>query len=257
MQRVERALDVALIVMQNGGSTVLADRTFQNILKGYNRDGVSAARRVDFVVANSVEEGRSAAVLRPVGPIGVNLLRTSEAAVLGERVASGEVDADALVAEIERVRTLAPPYSCGVMMAATPCSAALFSQVPGGDWGAFGIAFVAAGIGQFLRSLLQARKFEVVPVTLACGVLSASIACVGLRLGLSETTPATLIASVIYMVPGLPLINGFIDLVSQTYLFVGLERIAHAVLLCLVLAVAIAFAYAIVMPGPGAGTWTV
>jgi hypothetical protein len=28
MQPVERALDVALIVMQNGGSTVMADRTF-------------------------------------------------------------------------------------------------------------------------------------------------------------------------------------------------------------------------------------
>jgi len=45
VQPVERALDVALIVMQNGGSTVMADRTFQNILEGYKQDGVSAAWR--------------------------------------------------------------------------------------------------------------------------------------------------------------------------------------------------------------------
>jgi uncharacterized membrane protein YjjP (DUF1212 family) len=113
--------------------------------------------------------------------------------------------------------------------------------------GALGIAFVAAGIGQFLRSLLQARKLAVAPVTLVCGVLSACIACVGLWLGLSQIAPATLIASVIYMVPGLPLINGFVDMVSHKCLLVGLERIANAVFLFLALAVAIALAYAVIM----------
>jgi hypothetical protein len=45
MQAVERALDVALIFMRNGCSTVLADQTFNNILKGYKQNGVSAAWR--------------------------------------------------------------------------------------------------------------------------------------------------------------------------------------------------------------------
>jgi uncharacterized membrane protein YjjP (DUF1212 family) len=246
MQPVERALDVALIVMQNGGSTVMADRTFANILKGYKQDGVSAAWRLDFVAASIVAEGQSATVLRPVGPIGVNLVCTSEAAVLGERVARGEVDTDALDSEVRRIKALATPYNRWVMTAAAACTAAFFSQIPGGDWGALGIAFVAAGVGQFLRSLLQARKLAVAPVTLVCGVLSACIACVGLRLGLSQVAPATLIASVIYLVPGLPLINGFVDMVSHKYLFVGWERIASATFLFLVLAVSIALAVAFV-----------
>ncbi len=245
MQPVERALDVASIVMQNGGSTVMADRAFQNILKGHKQDGVSASWRLDFVAVSSVAQGQSSTVLRPVGPIGVNLVRASEAAALGERVARGEVNTAALVSEVERVKALTPPYNRWVMIAAAACTAAFFSQIPGGDWGAFGIAFVAAGVGQFLRSLLQARKLAVAPVTLACGVLSACIASVGLRLGLSQVASATLIASVIYMVPGLPLINGFVDVVSHKYLFVGLERIANAAFLFLVLAVAIALAVAV------------
>jgi uncharacterized membrane protein YjjP (DUF1212 family) len=111
-----------------------------------------------------------------------------------------------------------------------------------GDWGSLGIAFVAAGSGQFLRSLLQARKLAVVPVTLIGGVLSAMIASIGLRLGFSQVVPPALIASVIYMVPGLPLINGFVDVASHKYLFVGIERIGNAALFFLVLAVAIVFA---------------
>jgi uncharacterized membrane protein YjjP (DUF1212 family) len=197
MQAVERALDVALIVMQNGGSTVMADRTFTNTLKGYKEDGVSAVWRLDFVAASSVAQGQSSAVLRPVGPIGVNLVRASEAALLGERVARGEVDTAALVSEVERIKAFSTTYNRWVMVAAAAFTAAFFSKIPGGDWGALGIAFVAAGIGQFLRSLLQARKLAAASVTLICGVLSACIAGVGLRLGLSQTVPVTLIASVV------------------------------------------------------------
>ncbi len=247
MQPVERALDLALLIIQNGGSTMMADRAFKNILKGSKQGGVSAAWRLDFVAASCVAEGQSSAVLRSVGPIGVNLVRASEAAVLGERAAKGEISPDAVVSEIERIKALAPPYPRGVMILAAACTAAFFSQIPGGDWGAFGIAFVAAGVGQFLRLLLQARSHAVAPVTLVSGLLSSCIACVGLRLGFSQIAPATLIASVIYMVPGLPLINGFVDMVSHKQLLAGLERIANAAFLFLVLAVAIALAYAVVM----------
>lgn len=247
MEPIERALDVALIVMRNGGSTVMADRTFRNILKGYKQDGVVATWRLDLVAASSVMEGRSSIILRPVGPIGVNLVRASQASVLGERAARGEVDDAALVSEIERINGLAPPFNRWVMIAAAALSAASFSRIAGGDWGSLVTVLMAAGIGQFVRSLLQDRKLPVAPVTLFCSVLSTFIAAAGLRLGLSQTAPATAIASIIYMVPGLPLINGFVDLVSHKHLILGLERIANAAYLFLAMAVAIALAYGVVM----------
>ncbi len=247
MGPVDMALEVALIVMRNGGPTALADRTFANVLKGYKQDGVSATWRLDAVAASTMVEGRASTVVRPVGPVGVNLARVSEAAVLGEQMARGEVDAAGAVPEVERIRTLASPYGRWVIVLAAACAAAFFSRIPGGDWGAFGIGFVAVAVGQSLRSVLQTRQLGVGAVTLVCGMLSAGIAGLGLRRGLSQTVAATWVASVIYMVPGLPLINGFVDMVSHKYLFVGLERIASAALLFLLLAVAIALAYAIVM----------
>lgn len=247
MQPVEQAVDVALIVIQNGGSTSMADRTFQNILKGYGEEGGSAVWRMDAIVACGAPGERSLMVLRRVGPIGVSLDRASEAAVLGERVARGEVEASDLESEIARIKGLASPYGRWTLIAVAACTAAFFSQIPGGDWGAAGIAFVAAGLGQFMRARLQAIKVTVANVTLICGVLSACVAALGLRLGLSQAVPATVIASVIYMVPGLPLINGFLDVVSHKHLLVGLERIANAVFLFLVLSVAIALADTVVM----------
>jgi uncharacterized membrane protein YjjP (DUF1212 family) len=59
----------------------------------------------------------------------------------------------------------------------------------------------------------------------------------------------TLIASVVYLVPGLPLINGFIDVYSFRYVLVGVERMLHAAVLFLLLALAIAFAQTLVLAG--------
>lgn len=247
MKPVDAALEVALIVMRNGGSTAAAERAFTNVLKGYRLGGVVAVWRLDFVAASREENGQTETILRQVGAIGVNLTRVSEASVLGERVARGEVHIDALASEVERIRALAPPYARWVLVVTAACTAAFFSRIAGGDWGALGIVFVAAGIGQCLHIWLQARKLAVAPMTLMCGVLSACIAVAGLRLGLSQTVPATAVASIIYVAPGLPLINGFFDLVSHRYLFVGLQRIANATLLFLLLSVAIGIAYAVVM----------
>ncbi len=247
MQPVERALEVALIVMRNGGSTKMVERTFQNILKGYKQDGVSVTWRLDFAAAANAAEGPPSTIYRPVGPIGVNLTRASEAEILSERVARGEVDTAAIASEIGRIATLAPPYGRWAMAAAAAGIAAFFSRITGGDWGAFGIACAAGGVGQLLRSWLQAKKLPAAPVTLICAALSACIAGIGLRLGLSGTAPSAAVSSVIYMVPGLPLINGFIDVLTHKYLLVGLERIANAAFIFLSLAIAIAFAQAIVM----------
>ena len=239
---MEMALEAALLVMRNGGSTIAADRSFANVLKGYDLEPVASTWRLDFISATSTAKGQSTTVIRPVGLIGVNLVRASEIAVLGERVAKGEVAIAALGAEVERIKHLPSPYNRWVLAATAAATGACYSQIPGGDAGSFGIAFVAAGVGQFLRSLLQARKLAVAPVTLACGLLSALIAAIGLRLGFSAVETATLVGSVIYMVPGLPLINGFIDMVSHKYLLVGVERMINAAFIFLILAVAIALA---------------
>jgi uncharacterized membrane protein YjjP (DUF1212 family) len=247
LQPVDMALEAALLIIRNGGSTVAAERSFYSILKGCRTAGVSVIWRLDFSAATRTVGGRSSTVLRPVGTIGVNLTRASAVTVLAERVEHGTVALADFGAELERIKQLPSPYNRWVLLGAAACNAACFSQLAGGDWGSLGIAFVAVGAGQFLRSHLQARKFAVASVTLICGVLSALVASVGLRLDFSQVVPATLMASVIYMVPGLPLINGFVDMVSHRHLIVGVDRIMNAAFLFLILATAIAFAHTVAL----------
>ena len=244
MQPVDIALDAALLVIRSGGTTAAAERTFSNILKGFGREPVAAVWRVDFVAITNPGLGSAPSLVRPVGPIGVNLARAFEVANLGERVAAGAIPVAAVGAEVERIGGLPSPYNRWLLVLVAAVMAACFSRIPGGDWGSFGIAFVAAGAGQFVRASLEPRRLPIAYVTLICGVVSALIAAAGVRAGLSQTEPPAMAASVVYVIPGLALINGFMDVTSHRFLLVGVERMISAGFLFVILAIAIAFALA-------------
>ena len=86
MKPLEIALEAGLTVIRNGGSTVAAERTFDSMLTGSPEVGAIALWRLDFAAAIPVDG--QAPLVRRVGGLGVNLVRASAVAVLGERVAS-------------------------------------------------------------------------------------------------------------------------------------------------------------------------
>jgi len=241
-QAVSAALDLAALVLLSGGSALMADTTLKNVLKGYGEEGVSTVYRQDFIAASSVTNGQVWTMVRSLGPAGLHLVRASEAATLSERLAKGEVDTVEFVSQVERIQRLASPYHRWTTVLAAACAAAAFSRSTGGDWRGMAVVFVAAAVGQFIRSLLQKRNFSRYAVTFFCALISGFIAVAGLRLGLSAVAGATLIGSIIYMVPGVPLINGFIEIASGEHFFVGLQRLLDATSLFFILTIAVGIA---------------
>lgn len=243
---VETALDVALLVMENGGSTFRADQAFQAMLGGLQESGVTALWHLNTVTVFMQRDGQSASMVRPIAAAGINLSRVSAAWALAQQVRTEAIAAAAIPAEIQRIKALRSPYGPRLVVAIAALTAASFSQFVGGDWGSFALAGVAGGVGQFIRLKLQAHRLSPATVTLLCALLSAFIGTLGLRAGWSQVVPATLMGSVGYMIPGLPLANGFADLISHRTLSVGIERILNAVFLFLLLTIGIAVADAIV-----------
>ena len=248
---VEKALDAAVIVMESGGSTTLAERTFNAIFAALDRSEEAPSRlgsvwRLDFIaITTAPAEGPSRTVLRRLSTIGLSLHRASEAVVVAERAARGELQANAIESEIERIRKLPAPYGRATMVLASACAAAFLTQTAAGDYGAMCVAFVAAAAGSFVRSLLQARKVGRSVHTFAGALLSTLLATAGLRLGLTATAPATLLGSIIYMVPGIALATGFVDLVSDHHMLAGAERILNAAFIFLILALSLVIADAL------------
>ena len=249
LQRVEAALDAAMIVLRNGGPTRMADRTLRSVGARMGLTGLSAAWRLDFAAAHCEVDGGAFTVVRPVGTQGINLARASEAAVFVERDPSTTLDPTAVRGEINRINAVTSPYKRWMTIVAAACAAGAFARIFGGDWAAVGIAVTSAACGQFVRTLLAARGLPAAAVTFLVALFSAFLSAAILRFGVHAAVNPALIGSVIYLVPGIPLINGFVDVISQKYLLVGLERLTSAAAVFILIAIGVASAYATLLLG--------
>ena len=246
-EHVNLALDAAALMVVSGGPTIAANQLLTNLLQMFKSKLPLLAWRTDFILGNSEQSGEQTLFVRTISGVGVNLSRVSELLNFKERAVKERMTTGDVACELKRIGSLPSPYNRWISILAAGTTAGAFSQIALRDGGSLALAFVAAVVGQYFRSTLLARQFSGVTTTLIAAVVSAALAAIGLRLGITKAVTPTLIASVIYMAPGLPLINGFLDIASQKYLIMGLERIANAALLFLAMAIAIGFAFVVVM----------
>lgn len=129
---------------------------------------------------------------------------------------------------------LARPANYGplslALAAALACAA--FCFLLGGGLVELSCAFVGAFVGQLVRSLMSRRHLTLVAVVgtsvmLACCAYVGCIKILEAALGVSASAEAGYICSLLFVIPGFPLITGGIDLAKQD-LRSGVERLTYA-----------------------------
>ena len=111
---------------------------------------------------------------------------------------------------------------------------ASFCALFGGDWTSRGIVFSATLIGFYLRQVMQKHHINHYIVFIVSAMAASLVASSALTL---DTTAEIAIAtSVLYLVPGVPLLNGVIDIV-EGYVTTGVCRLIQALLLVLCIAI--------------------
>lgn len=115
---------------------------------------------------------------------------------------------------------------------------ASFCKLFGGDWCAMSIVFSATIIGFFLKQQMQLKKYNHY-ITFIASAFVASL-CASTSLIFNTTSEIALATSVLFLIPGVPLINGVIDIV-EGYILTGFARLADAVMLIVCIAIGLSF----------------
>lgn len=115
---------------------------------------------------------------------------------------------------------------------------ASFCRLFGGDVCSMGIVFSATVTGFFLKQKMQQQHINHYIVF----IVSAFVAslCASTALIFNTTSDIALATSVLYLVPGVPLINGVIDVV-EGYILTGFARLTEASLLIISIAIGLSF----------------
>ena len=132
----------------------------------------------------------------------------------------------------------APKMSPWIVLILVGFANASFCKLFGGDPYSMGIVFVATLLGFFLRQQMQKRKINHYIIFIVSAFIASLCASVSLLFDI--TSEIAIATSVLYLVPGVPLINGVIDIV-EGYVLTGFARLTQASLLIVSIAIGLSF----------------
>jgi uncharacterized membrane protein YjjP (DUF1212 family) len=237
--KTEAALDVLLrfgAAMLRSGDTAFRVRDAMGVLAtslGIERLAVHITIGGMTVTAHAGAE--TVTLAREVAPLGVDASRTAALDQLA-RTSKPGLTPDALAAGIDAIEATPPLHSLLPIALSMAVASAGFSYLNGGDLLATGAAAVSGGLGQTARTLLSRKGFNQYAMTVACAVLASGVYCL-IVLGFGVRTfslahAVGFISSVLFLVPGFPLVAALLDLV-QHQTAAGIVRLAYGVLLTL------------------------
>lgn len=95
---------------------------------------------------------------------------------------------------------------------------ASFCGIFGGDIVSMAIVFIATAIGFNLKQILAGRHVDVRVIFFLCALFSTIIGAAGYIFHSGDTPAVAIGTSVLYLVPGIPFLNSFSDLLYRHYI---------------------------------------
>lgn len=124
----------------------------------------------------------------------------------------------------------APRANANIVCLLASLANAAFCGLFGGDLVAMAVVFVATAAGFSLKTALAARKVDVRIIFIVCAFVSSVLGSTDLLFGLGATPRIAIATSVLYLVPGIPFLNSFSDMLYRHYLC-ALSRFLDAMVL--------------------------
>lgn len=120
------------------------------------------------------------------------------------------------------------------------CANAAFCRLFGGDAAAMGLVFAATLIGFLLRQLLARWGVDGKIIFFLCAFAASLLASPGVIFHWGATPETALASSVLFLIPGIPLINALLD-IGDGHVLMGFARavIASIFIICIALGLAL------------------
>lgn len=115
---------------------------------------------------------------------------------------------------------------------------AAFCHLFGGDWISMSIVFSATVVGFFVKDRMQHAKINHYITFIVSAFVASLISATAVLFDI--TSDIAMATSVLFLIPGVPLINGVIDIV-EGHTLTGISRLTNALLLIVCIATGLSF----------------
>jgi uncharacterized membrane protein YjjP (DUF1212 family) len=153
---------------------------------------------------------------------GVNFKMIDEVSRLSWSVADDGIPLERAIEQLEKILHT-PHYHRAIVLGMVGLAGASFCFTFGGSLVEMIAAFFATVTGLFLKQELIRRKFNPYLVTYASALLSALVVALCWKSGIDAKFEHALATCILFLIPGVPLINGVIDFMDG-YTANGVDR---------------------------------
>jgi uncharacterized membrane protein YjjP (DUF1212 family) len=248
---VRETLDVLLrfgaMMLQAGDTAFRVRESMGALASRLGIENLAVQIALNGITASARRGGDLVTITCEVGPPGINAWRIAALETLARQDESG-LTARRLAEELGAIEAVPPLRSIATVAIGIGLASGAFSYLNGGDMLGTVMAVVAGGFGQSLRALLLRRRGNQYAVTALVTVVTAGLYCIGIAtLGASGFGPghaAGFIFSVLFLVPGFPLVASLLDAVQHQPM-VALSRLFYATMILLAAAIGLSAVAAI------------
>lgn len=229
-------LEYASTLLGAGVHTGRAVRNISRIAEsfGYQADMTIFQRNITMSVIQEDDDSIRRTSVRKIRQMPIDFAVISRLSALSWRAFDERMPLEQLQKEYGRImeRKRIPLYWLVPMVA---LANAAFCRLFQGDYMAMGIVFVATLIGFLLKHYMTRLGFNHMAVFVLSAFSASLVAAFGVQQGLGNTPDIALATSVLFLVPGVPLINSIMDLLNG-HVLMGISRAVNAGILIICIA---------------------
>jgi uncharacterized membrane protein YjjP (DUF1212 family) len=228
-------LQIGSNLMSCGANTRRIRMTVERISGAFNcTTELMITHRALMLTVSDKNEDHFHSSLKRTSPHGVNFKVVSGISIMSWKVVQEGWTIEQINTELKSLLEL-PHYPRLVILLMVGLADASFCRLFGGGWTEMLVAFIATFVGLFVRQEAVKKNFNPYLCIFFASFVSSLIASAFVKFGGSVQEYA-LSASVLYLIPGVPLINSFSDLIHGNIMN-GIVRSVNG----LIIAFAIAF----------------
>ena len=229
------------MLLQYGANSFRVEESVHRFGTGLGCDWLDTIVRTESITVTASSGGEFRTKTRRVVGLGVNMARMTAINTLSREIERGEIDRFEARQQLEQINAAAGNYNRWVIVIMVGVACGAFSQLFGGDWRIFLITTLAASVAMFVRQEMHKRQFNPFIITTVCAAVAGLIASTSALTHFGTAPEAAMTASVLLLVPGVPLINATHDFL-RGYMSNGITRGALGLIISMCIALGLLFA---------------
>ncbi|MDR3652962.1 MAG: threonine/serine exporter family protein [Paludibacter sp.] len=230
-------IDIASALMSSGAHTM---RIIQNVSRmaetfGYELDLSVFQLSIMMTIINKENPGKLLTQVKKIKPLHLNFTIVSELSALSWETYDKHLPYDAVRSDYHKIISKKRMNSWLVLFLVSAANAS-FCGLFKGDFTAMAFVFFATFIGFSVRQEMMKKHINHLVTFTSSAFVASLLAGMGYVLHVGHTPEIALASSVLYLIPGVPLINSILDIL-QGHILTGIARLVNAVSLIVCIAI--------------------